>query len=38
MTNLNGLVYFCKEVFDENSEPTKFGNVNILLLTFVLCY
>lgn len=27
MTNLNNLVYLCNEVFDENSEPTKLGNV-----------
>lgn len=26
MTNSNNLVYLCKEVFDENSEPTQIGN------------
>lgn len=25
MTNLNNLVFLCREVFDENSEPTQFG-------------
>lgn len=32
MSNLNSSVYFCKEVFDENCEPTKFGNINIFLV------
>lgn len=27
MKNLNDLVYICEEIFDENSEPTKLGNV-----------
>lgn len=25
MTNSNNLIYLCKEVFDENSEPTQIG-------------
>lgn len=29
MTNSNTQVYLCKEIFDENSEPTKIGNVPI---------
>lgn len=27
MSILNTGVYLCKEVFDENSEPTQIGNV-----------
>jgi len=27
MSSLNTVVYLCKEVFDENSEPTQIGNV-----------
>lgn len=27
---LNNLVYVCKEIFDENSEPTKYGNVYLI--------
>lgn len=27
MSSLNTVVYLCKEVFDENSQPTQIGNV-----------
>lgn len=33
MTNLNNLVYMCKEIFDENSEPTQIGTVYIYSIT-----
>jgi len=35
MIHLNDSVYVCKEVFDENSEPTKTGN--ILYTCIVIC-
>lgn len=34
MTNLNNLVYVCREIFDENSEPTQIGIVYIKSITF----
>lgn len=27
MSSLKTVVYLCKEVFDENSQPTQIGNV-----------
>lgn len=32
MSSLNTVVYLCKEVFDENSQPTQIGNVLIYMI------
>jgi len=37
MSSLNTIVYLCKEVFDENSQPTQIGNV-LMYMVYTIYY